>query len=71
VSLYVDTSAWYAAADAGDTVFGKRRGREIIRITPVQIEVLRQGHYIAADVQREYVAYLQLADDEGDTSCPD
>lgn len=58
-------------ADDGDTVFGKRWGSEIICMTPEQIEALRQGRYIALDIQSEYVVYLQLADDERDTSCPD
>jgi hypothetical protein len=47
-----------AEGDEADTVFGKRWGYDVFRLTEQDIEALRQGQYLALDIQGEYVAYL-------------
>lgn len=51
----------YISADDGDTVFGKRWASQIATIDTEQLAALRQGKYLALDVQGEYVVYLKLA----------
>ena len=46
-------------ADEEDTVFGKRWGSQLFRLTEQDIEALRQGKYVALDILGEYVAYLE------------
>lgn len=50
----------YISADDGDTVFGKRWGNQLIRLDAEHSATLRQGKYLALDVQNEYIVYLQL-----------
>jgi len=50
----------FIAADEGDTVFGKRWASQLIEVSPEQLESLRQGKYLALDVQGEYIVYLQI-----------
>ena len=43
-----------------DSVFGKRWGMGVYRLTEADLDALRQGRYIALDVMDEYVAYLAM-----------
>jgi len=47
------------------TPFGMRWGGEVITLTLEHLEALKNGHYIAIDVEREYVAFLKLDFKEG------
>ncbi len=47
------------------TPFGVRWGGDIITLKPEHLEALKNGHYIAIDVEREYVAFLKLDFKEG------
>lgn len=40
--------------------FGKRWRQEQITLTPSHLDALRQGKYLALDVQEEYVVFLKL-----------
>ena len=51
-------------ADEEDTVFGKRWGSQLFRLTEQDIEALRQGKYLALDIRGEYIAYLEVASTE-------
>ncbi len=51
-------------ADEADTVFGKRWGSQLFRLTEQDIEALRQGKYLALDIRGEYIAYLEVASTE-------
>lgn len=48
-------------ADEADTVFGKRWGSQLFRLTDQDIEALRQGKYLALDIRGEYIAYLEAS----------
>lgn len=48
-------------ADTENTVFGKRWGSQLFRLTERDIEALRQGKYLALDINGEYIAYLEAA----------
>lgn len=47
-------------ADEGETIFGQRWGKQVFRLTEAELEALRQGRYVALDIQGEYIAYLQI-----------
>lgn len=47
-------------SDEENTVFGKRWGSQVFRLSAEELEALRRGKYIALDIQNEYVAYIQL-----------
>jgi hypothetical protein len=51
-------------ADEADTVFGKRWGSQLFRLTEQDIDALRQGKYLALDILGEYIAYLEAASTE-------
>ncbi len=51
-------------ADEENTVFGKRWGSQLFRLTEQDIEALRQGKYLALDIRGEYIAYLEVASTE-------
>lgn len=44
-----------------NTVFGKRWGSQLFRLTEQNIDALRQGKYLALDIQGEYIAYLEAS----------
>ncbi len=46
------------------TPFGTRWGGDVITLTLEQHEALKNGKYIAIDVEREYVAFLKLDNSE-------
>jgi hypothetical protein len=46
-------------ADEADTVFGKRWGYDVFRLTEQDIAALREGKFLALDILGEYVAYLE------------
>lgn len=46
-------------ADAADTVFGKRWWSQVIEVTDQDIAALRDGKYLALDVNGEYIVYLR------------
>jgi hypothetical protein len=46
------------------TPFGTRWGGEIITLKIEHLEALKEGKYIAIDVEREYVAFLRLETDQ-------
>lgn len=46
--------------DEKDTVFGKRWSSQLFHLTEHDLDALRQGKYLALDIQGEYIAYLEL-----------
>jgi hypothetical protein len=50
--------------DEADTVFGKRWGSQLFRLTAQDVDALRQGKYLALDIHGEYIAYLEAASTE-------
>lgn len=48
------------------TPFGSRVGGDIITLKHEHLEALKNGQYVAIDVEREYVAFLKL--DEGENN---
>jgi predicted protein tyrosine phosphatase len=52
-------------ADDAKTVFGRRWGGQMFRLEEHHLAALRQGRYVALDIQDEYVAYLQFVPREG------
>jgi len=48
-------------ADEENTVFGKRWGSQLFRLTEQDIDALHQGKYLALDIRGEYIAYLGIS----------
>lgn len=46
------------------TPFSKRYGGDVFTITEEDIENLRNGKFIALDVQNEYITYLKFKSNE-------
>ena len=51
-------------SDEENTVFGKRWGSQLFRLTEQDIDALRQGKYLALDIRGEYIAYLEASSTE-------
>lgn len=45
--------------DRADTVFGKRWWSQVVDLTDQDIAALRDGKYLALDVNGEYIVYLR------------
>lgn len=46
--------------DCSEQPFGKRWGRQLIKLGPLELAALLEGKLLALDVNGEYVAYLKL-----------
>ncbi len=57
---FIVESPFNPAKLGNKTPFGPREGGETIFLKPKLLEALMNGHYIAIDVEREYVAFLKL-----------
>ncbi len=46
-------------SDKSDTIFGKRWSSQVIEVTNEEIAALRDGKFLAIDVNGEYIVYLR------------
>lgn len=49
------------AEDISRSPFGERWGQQMIKLTPEHLQSLKEGRFLALDVQGEYVVYLEQA----------
>lgn len=46
-------------SDKSDTIFGKRWWSQVIEVTDEEMAALRDGKFLAIDVNGEYIVYLR------------